>query len=243
MNRVLKFFGAILLGMFGAALFEFAVLPIVGSTALVTRFPLLGRLTSRTTVVNQTRRVTITEETALTEGLNRLRPVLVTIEARRGGEIVGQGSGFIATADGLLITSAALISPGAELTAFYREQSWVAQVVSVDSARGLALLRVPAVNLPVVELRRFDELELGERVFLAGIERRAGVATVFVSDGIVSRLRDDGFMVSIRVGREPVVGSVVATLGGAVAAVVESASDDGLALVDTRAVADMLAKR
>ncbi|MBI4098901.1 hypothetical protein HY442_00015, partial [Candidatus Parcubacteria bacterium] len=65
MNRVLKFFGAILLGMFGAALFELVVLPIVGSTALVARFPLLGRLTSRTTVVNQTRRVTITEETAL----------------------------------------------------------------------------------------------------------------------------------------------------------------------------------
>ncbi|MBI4385668.1 hypothetical protein HY573_02465, partial [Candidatus Parcubacteria bacterium] len=126
---------------------------------------------------------------------------------------------------------------------FYREQSWSAQVVGIDSARSLALLRVSAANLPVVELRRFGELALGERVFLAGVERRAGASTVFVSDGIISRLRDDGFMVSVRIGREPAVGSVVATLEGAVAAVVESASDGELALVDTRAVTDLLAKR
>lgn len=233
MRQIRRILGMMLLGALGALAFEL-VAPWVA-----VRFPVLERIGTRTTVVNTTQRVTVTGEAALVEAVGRLRSAVVAVEARRGNEVVAAGSGVILTADGLVATASSIVPVDSEVAVAYRDETLQATVVRRDEARGLALLKVPGGTLPVAGLKRFDEVRLGEHVLALGGSRRG----FSVTDGVVSRMRDDGMTVALIPARELPAGAAVAALDGNVIAIVESAAAGGVAVADSRAIEALLAGR
>ncbi|WP_328590277.1 trypsin-like peptidase domain-containing protein [Paraburkholderia piptadeniae] len=100
------------------------------------------------------------------------------------GVMTGAGSGFIASADGLILTTAHVIDHARDVTVTMTDhRAYKAKVLSVDTASDVAILKIDATNLPVVRLGDASHVLVGEPVLAIGTTS-AGDNVVAV--GIVS---------------------------------------------------------
>jgi TonB family protein len=83
--------------------------------------------------------------------------------------MTGAGSGFIASADGLILTTAHVVAHADDVTVTLTDhRSFHAKVLSVDAASDVAILRIEASNLPVVRLGEASHVRIGEPVLAIG---------------------------------------------------------------------------
>ncbi|MEF7613901.1 Do family serine endopeptidase [Aquincola sp. MAHUQ-54] len=90
---------------------------------------------------------------------------------RGGGEVPfrGQGSGFIVSSDGLILTNAHVVDGAKEVTVKLQDRrEFRAKVLGSDKATDVAVLRVEAKNLPVVRLGDPKQLQVGDPVLAIG---------------------------------------------------------------------------
>jgi serine protease Do len=81
----------------------------------------------------------------------------------------GQGSGFIVSADGLILTNAHVVRDAKEVTVKLSDRrEFSARVLGTDPATDIAVLRIEAKNLPVVRLGDAKKLEVGDPVMAIG---------------------------------------------------------------------------
>ena len=81
----------------------------------------------------------------------------------------GQGSGFIISADGLILTNAHVVREAKEVTVKLSDwREFSAKVLGADPATDIAVLRIDAKNLPTVRLGDARQLEVGDRVLAIG---------------------------------------------------------------------------
>jgi serine protease Do len=81
----------------------------------------------------------------------------------------GQGSGFIISADGLILTNAHVVREAKEVTVKLSDRrEFVAKVLGADPATDIAVLRIKADNLPTVRLGDARQLEVGDPVLAIG---------------------------------------------------------------------------
>jgi S1-C subfamily serine protease len=101
---------------------------------------------------------------------------------------IGGGSGFIISADGLILTSNHVVGdPKADYTVILEpEKRYAAKVLARDPITDIAVLKVKGRNLPCLELGDSDKLQLGETVIAVG--NALGEFHDTVSTGIVSGL-------------------------------------------------------
>ena len=79
------------------------------------------------------------------------------------------GSGFILTDDGYIMTNNHVISNADEITVTLSDQTELtAKLVGSDKRSDLALLKVEANNLPIVNIGTSEDLKLGEWVLAIG---------------------------------------------------------------------------
>jgi len=94
------------------------------------------------------------------------------------------GSGFIVSADGYILTNAHVVEDADEVTVRLTDQrEFKAKVVGADRRSDIALLKIPAKGLPVVNIGDSSKLEVGEWVVAIGSPFGF---TNSVSQGIVS---------------------------------------------------------
>lgn len=80
-----------------------------------------------------------------------------------------QASGFLITADGLILTSAHVVQGADDIVVRLRDRrEFKAEVLGTDPLTDVAVLRVPGTGLPVVHLGRGDELQVGDLVLAIG---------------------------------------------------------------------------
>ena len=104
----------------------------------------------------------------------------------RGGEMPmrGEGSGFIVSPDGLILTNAHVVANADKVTVkLLDRREFEAKVLGQDPKTDVAVLKIDAKNLPAVRLGRAQDLQVGEWV--------AAIAAPFgfdnsVTAGIVS---------------------------------------------------------
>ena len=94
----------------------------------------------------------------------RLRRSTVQITSGRRG----QGSGFIVKSDGVIVTNAHVVGDSPLEAKLWDGSSFPAHVDALSARRDLAVLRIPAVNLPPVTLANSDNLRVGELVIAVG---------------------------------------------------------------------------
>jgi serine protease Do len=81
----------------------------------------------------------------------------------------GQGSGFIISDDGLILTNAHVVREAKEVTVKLSDRrEFSAKVLGSDTATDIAVLRIDAKNLPVVRLGDPKKLEVGDPVMAIG---------------------------------------------------------------------------
>jgi hypothetical protein len=120
--------------------------------------------------------------------VERTTPATVTIVTfDAAGDSLGQGSGFIVRPDGIIVTNWHVMRGASRAIVILasREQYDRVRFVDGDSAADIAILRIPAVDLPTVPTRT-SVPEPGERVVVIGSP--LGLSHT-VTDGIVSALR------------------------------------------------------
>ena len=89
----------------------------------------------------------------------------------RGGEMPfrGQGSGFIISADGLILTNAHVVREAKEVMVKLSDRrEFKAKVLGADPTTDIAVLRIDAKNLPVVRLGDVQQLQVGDPVLAIG---------------------------------------------------------------------------
>ena len=93
---------------------------------------------------------------------------------QRGGKVPdvqtrGQGSGFIISADGIILTNAHVVKGAKEVTVKLTDRRELqAKVLGADPKTDVAVLKVEATNLPVVAIGKVSDLRVGEWVLAIG---------------------------------------------------------------------------
>jgi serine protease Do len=81
----------------------------------------------------------------------------------------GQGSGFVVSADGLILTNAHVVKDAKEVTVRLADRrEFAAKVLGSDSATDIAVLRIEAKGLPTVRLGDPKQLQVGDPVLAIG---------------------------------------------------------------------------
>ena len=102
---------------------------------------------------------------------------------------VGAGSGFIVSSDGLVVTNKHVVSDqSASYTVMTNdEKKYDAKVLAIDQVNDVAILKIEAVNLPVLDLGDSSNLQIGQTVIAIG--NSLGEFRNTVSKGIISGLK------------------------------------------------------
>ncbi len=83
--------------------------------------------------------------------------------------IHGQGSGFIVSADGRILTNAHVVDGAKEVTVKLTDKrEFKAKVVGVDRQTDVAVLKIEATNLPTVQMGNSSETKVGDWVLAIG---------------------------------------------------------------------------
>lgn len=123
------------------------------------------RLNQAPTVINETKEVTIQENVALTDAIEKVRKAVVGIQSVSPAGKVTLGSGVVLTSDGRAVTLSDLVPAGARLKIIVMGKEVQYQVLKRDTQLNLALIKIEGNGFSTVGFA--DGLRTGERVFLA----------------------------------------------------------------------------
>lgn len=103
-----------------------------------------------------------------------------------GKQQIGGGTGFIITTDGMIITNRHVVDQeGAEYTVVLNDNTkYDAQVLARDTVNDLAVLKIKADNLPVLDLGDSDKIKIGQTVIAIG--NSLGEFSNTVTKGVIS---------------------------------------------------------
>jgi S1-C subfamily serine protease len=122
--------------------------------------------------------------------LAAVAPTVVQIEVSSEDGIFGggQGTGFIISSDGQVVTNAHVVEGAANINVMLSDGTVrTAELVQQDPTRDLAVLKIDGENLPAARLGRSAEVEVGDEVLAIGNALGLG-DTPSVTTGIVSAL-------------------------------------------------------
>lgn len=141
---------------------------------------------NRTTIINPTEKIIIVENIALEEAIDKVRSRLVAVHTYQNKNLINRGTGFFVTSDGFFVTSDDLVSSQAtQYLVFRNNHSLAATLIKRDLENNMALFQVADGNLPVVSMASLEDLRLGERVILVGVELINARLSEFVNLGII----------------------------------------------------------
>lgn len=88
----------------------------------------------------------------------------------QGQQEIGGGSGFIISADGMIVTNRHVVSDSeAEYTVLTNDgKKYDAKVLAQDSVNDIAIVKIDAKNLPTVELGDSDKIQIGQSAIAIG---------------------------------------------------------------------------
>ncbi len=141
-----------------------------------------------------TEKIVVEESSAIIDATNKVSPSVVSIKTKSTAQNIfgqtyqteGGGTGFIITNDGLILTNKHVVSDtNASYTVVLASgKTYDAKIQSIDPFRDMAVVKIDAKDLPVVELGDSDSLKVGQWVVAVG--NALGQVENSVTAGIIS---------------------------------------------------------
>lgn len=153
----------------------------------------------------------------------------------------GIGSGFFVTKDGYLLTNFHVVREAERLEVKYKDKTYAARVVAVDSVNDLAVVKVAGADFSPLPISRKDSADLGDEVFTIGFPNieMQGLEPKY-TDGKISSLagmQDDASEYQISVPVQPGnSGGPLCNPNGEVVGIVVARLNDIAALRESGAV-------
>ncbi len=147
------------------------------------------RLEQRPVYLTETKEITIQENAALKNAIEKVEKVVIGVRAEMTTGKYTEGSGLILTSDGLVVTLAELVPLGSDFSFFVDGKRAHFQILTRKD--GLALVKIEEENLPTVSFANLEKLKLGERVFLVGTIFEDEQPSKIVNEGIVKSFSED----------------------------------------------------
>jgi serine protease Do len=145
-------------------------------------------------VIEETKHVTLEEDSGVIEAAHKASPAVVSIVATSeiqdlfGNTITqeGIGSGFIVTSDGMIMTNRHVVpsTKKAYKVLTYDGKSYDAKVTSLDPVNDIAVIKIDADDLPVLDFGDSDKIQVGQRVLAIG--NALGEYQNTVTSGVIS---------------------------------------------------------
>lgn len=193
-KTIIKSAGIILLGLAGAFLFQVFVFPWMLSNPYFEKFEFIKAFKEGKIVVNPTQNVYITENTALQSSIEKAAKSVVAIQSKTSSGTVF-GSGFVMASDGTILTLSTLTPSSAKITVYVGDENFTGQVIKRDAENNLAILRIEKTGLTTTGFAALDQIKLGERVFLVGINSKTKEQTA--NEGIIRTISENVFKTTI----------------------------------------------
>ncbi|MBZ9577509.1 trypsin-like peptidase domain-containing protein [Patescibacteria group bacterium] len=185
-KNILKIIVIFVIGMVGGIFADQILWPYFGEGSFF-----YNQLANFPVSISETKKITIQENVALQEAVEKIEKAVVGVRTKlKSGKILS-GSGLIVTSDGLIVTLAELVPRGEDFVFFVDGKTPNWQILKRDSKTNLALIKVEEKNLATVGFADFDELRLGERVFLVGVIWEKTGPLKMVNEGIVKFFSQD----------------------------------------------------
>ena len=200
MRKFFKIVGFLILGMVGAAIFQFFLVPYLISAPYFKNFEFIKAL-KREVVVNPVEKVIVREGEGLAKIVERVEESVIRVSPDKKIE----GCGFVLTSDGLIITSLSLI-PKNQSFLFINNQKTEFRISDQDKKNNLALIKIEKDNLKTVSFAEPEKIKPGEEVFLiASKPSELGSQKIIVDEGIVKSLSDN--LLETNISEEESVGN------------------------------------
>ena len=148
------------------------------------------RLEQAPTYVTKIENITIQENTALQEAVEKNKKTIIGIRTKLKTGQVLEGSGVAITSDGLIITLAELVPQGENFVFFVDNETPSYQVLKRDSKNNLALIKLEGKNLPTIGFADYEKIGLGERVFLISAKLENNTLNKTINEGIIKSISD-----------------------------------------------------
>lgn len=149
--------------------------------------------------LTETKKINVQESGAVIDSSNKVSPAVVSIVAKSQVQTIfgntaqaeSAGTGFIITADGLILTNKHVVSDAnAAYTIFTADgKNYDGKIQSIDPLNDLAVVKITATGLPVVELGDSDQLSVGQWVVAIG--NALGQYQNTVTAGVISAKQRD----------------------------------------------------
>ncbi|MEI6040589.1 MAG: trypsin-like peptidase domain-containing protein, partial [Candidatus Berkelbacteria bacterium] len=124
-----------------------------------------------------TNKLVLEESSKVIDAAKKVTPAVVSISTSKNvqnlfGQVgleQGGGTGFIITNDGLIVTNKHVAQAGDNLKVLTADgKNYDAKVVALDPTNDLAILKIEATGLPVVEMSDSDSIQIGQWVIAIG---------------------------------------------------------------------------
>jgi len=197
-EKILTLFLILIIGGIGGILADQFLLPYLSTIPFFSKISFIEHAGNGTKIINPTEKIIITENIAIEEAINKIKSSLVAIQSYQNNKLIKQGTGFIMTSDGLIVTAADLVPAWAdEYLVFRNDRSLVAQVVKIDLESNLALLKIEEINLSVASLANLEEINLGQRIVLVGVELVKNNLNYFVNLGVIRSINEETLKINL----------------------------------------------
>jgi len=132
--------------------------------------------------------VHLDESSAVIAAVAKVRPAVVTIEARStSGGASGTGSGVIFDSAGWILTNKHVVNGADSLTVILNDtREFAGRIIGVDTLTDLAIVKVNATGLPAAPLGVSADLEIGQLAIAIG--NPLGTFENTVTTGVISGL-------------------------------------------------------
>ena len=197
-EKILTLFLILIIGGAGGILADQFLLPYLSTIPFFSKISFIEHAMNGTTIINPTEKIIITENIAIEGAIDKINPSLVAIQSYQNKGLIKQGTGFIMTSDGLIVTAADLVPAWATEYLVFRNGNYLtAQVVKIDLKSNLALLKIEEVNLSVASLANLEETYLGQRIVLVGVELIENNLNYFVNLGVIRSINGETLKINL----------------------------------------------
>jgi len=152
-----------------------ATLILLSSSRLQNMFGLKGGTLNLATT--KTEKLRLEESSVVIDAIKKVSPAVVSISFSNNvqdffGRVLeqsGGGTGFLITNDGLILTNKHVAQGGDSLTVILSDgKTYPAKIAALDPTNDLAILKIDASGLPVVDLGDSNDLQIGQWVVAIG---------------------------------------------------------------------------